>query len=303
MIDQFRGCLLGLAVGDALGTPVERLEAAEVQSRHGKVREMLGGGYLHLAPGGVTEETELMLAVLDSYIETRHFDPIDVAERFLAWYRSGPREIDGLTREACENLLYGYNFERAGYDAWQAMPDSMRQGSASLPRGAPTGLLHYHDHIHLIGESRVVSGITHYDERCKLACVCFNLAIAHLLLVGAEGLLDELLEFIEPRNTPLAYSLRAVSGMGERDLRSTPHVLDALQSSLWAAIYCTEFEEGLTLLAGRGGDAGTICATAGALLGARFGADAIPERWLKPLQYRERIDSGARQLFELCEES
>jgi ADP-ribosyl-[dinitrogen reductase] hydrolase len=77
--------------------------------------------------------------------------------------------------------------------------------------------------------------------------------------------------------------------------------VDTLVTALWAALFCDEFEEGLTLLLGRGGNADTVGAVGGALLGARFGADAIPARWLEPLQDRQRIDDGARRLYKLSQ--
>jgi len=302
MVDQFRGCLLGAACGDALGGPLEFVDAAEIARHYGAGREMTGGGWLKLQPGQVTDDTQQMLCVLDSYLECRGFDPQDIADRLLDWYRAGPIDVGNLTREACENLLYGYNFERSGRDAWDAVPEGSRLGNGSLMRAAPTGLLRYPDNIRLIGESRVISGITHYDERCKLACACLNLALGHLLLIGIDGLLAELSEFIEPRNTVIGYALQAIPSLQPRDLRSTGYVVDTLQSALWAALYCDEFEEGLTLLLNLGGDTDTLGAVGGALLGTRFGVGAIPQRWLKPLEHRERIDLAARKLFEMSQE-
>lgn len=301
MLSQFRGCLLGLACGDALGAPLEFTSAADIARQHGFVREMLGGGRLGLRVGQTTDDTQHMLCVLESYVECGGFDPHDIAERLLDWYRSGPVDVGNLTLEACEKLLFGYPFERAGYEAWESVREGLRLGNGSLVRAAPTGLLHFHDNVHLIGESRVISSITHYDERCKLACAALSLALAHLLLVGVDGLLDELLEFVEPRNTVLGYNLRAIPTLGVAELRTTGYVLDTLQSALWAALYCDEFEEGLTLLVNRGDDADTVGAVAGALLGARFGVEAIPARWLDVLEDRERIDRGARKLYELAQ--
>ncbi|MDQ3023642.1 MAG: ADP-ribosylglycohydrolase family protein, partial [bacterium] len=116
MLDQFRGCLLGLACGDALGAPLEFLSAAEVAAKHGTVTEMLGGGWLNLRPGQVTDDTQMTLCVAESYIENGGFAPQDIADRFVEWYRTGPVDIGNLTRTACENLQYGYNFERAGFE-------------------------------------------------------------------------------------------------------------------------------------------------------------------------------------------
>lgn len=302
MLDQFRGCLLGLAVGDALGAPVEFVDAAEIALRYGKLTEMAGGGWLELKPGQVTDDTQMMLCVLESYCACAGFDPHDVADRLLAWYRAGPVDVGNMTRDACENLLFGYNFERAGRDAWEARPPGMRMGNGSLARAAPTGLFRYPDNMRLIGESRVISGITHYDERCKLSCVALNLAIQHLLLVGVDGLLDELIEYVEPRNTVIGYALRAIPTLRPSELRTSGYVVDTLQSALWAAIYCDEFEEGLVLLVNRGGDADTVGAVAGALLGTRFGIDAIPRRWLEPLENREQVGRLALKLYDLAQE-
>jgi ADP-ribosyl-[dinitrogen reductase] hydrolase len=303
MLDQFRGCLLGLACGDALGAPLEFMSAADIRSKHGVVTEMLGGGWLHLRPGQVTDDTQMMLCILESHTETGGFDPQDIADRFAEWYIGGPPDIGNLTRSACELLRQGYNFERAGEAAWRTAPENARLGNGSLMRCAPTALFRYHDELRLIGESRVISGITHWDECCKLACVVQNLAIAHLMLVGVDGLLDELLEFIAPRNATLGAALRAIPGLRTDELRTTGYVVDTLQSALWTVIYVESFEEGLTLVVNRGDDADTVGAVAGALLGARFGVDSIPARWLEVLQYRQRIERAAERLFQVTMQS
>ena len=302
MIDQFRGCMLGLAVGDALGAPLEFMSAAEIARKHGLVTEMLGGGWLNLKPGQFTDDTEQTLCLVESYFAVGGFDPQDIADRLLAWYAAGPRDVGNMTRAACQNLAAGYNFERAGRDAWAATREQSRLGNGSLMRAAPTGLVRYHDDIHLVGESRVISGITHFDECCKLACVCLNMALAHLLLVGVDGLLEELLDFIGPRHQVLADALRVIPSLNVQDLRTSGYVVDTLQSALWAAIYCTSFEEGLVLLVNRGDDADTVGAVGGALLGTRIGVGEIPERWLSVLAERERIDTLARGLFKLSQE-
>ncbi|MCC7478147.1 ADP-ribosylglycohydrolase family protein [bacterium] len=300
LAEQFRGCLLGLACGNAIGAPLDRLSMAEIDQRFGNVRQMQPGGWRDKPAGSMTGDAQMMLCVLESYCETGVFNAVDVAERFREWYRQGPRDLGETTREACENLVFGYNFERAGFEAWQSMPESMRMGSGSLVRAAPTGLRRYHDNVHLIGESRVISGITHYDERCKLACVALNLAIAHLLLVGTDGLLEEVLDFIEPRNTVLGYALRNIPDRTGEELQTDGDVLHTLQAGLWAVINCSTFEEGVLLLVNRGTASSQVGAVAGALLGARFGVGAIPPLWLQALNGREQIDRLSRRLYELA---
>jgi len=148
----------------------------------------------------------------------------------------------------------------------------------------------------------VISGITHYDETCKMACVALNLGIAHLLMADAHGLLDEILAFVGPRNNLLREALEVLPQLGVDDLKTSGYVVDTLQAAMWAAVYCTDFEEALVLLVNLGGDTDTVAAVAGALLGARFGVDGIPERWLDVLQDRKWIDDSARRLYAMCED-
>jgi ADP-ribosyl-[dinitrogen reductase] hydrolase len=283
MIDQFRGGMLGLALGEALGA------AADVPAGPAQPWR-LGAG------------AEQMLCLAESYLETGGFDPQDFADKLLAWFNAAPRSVDRLTREACLNLQKGYNFERAGRDAWELAPAVWRLGGGSLVRALPTGLVRYPDDIHLVGESRVASGVTHYDERCKLACVCFNLAAAHLLMVGADGLIEELLDFIAPRHQGLAEVLHVIPRLNVAGLCTTGQALDTLQAALWASIFCTDFAEGARILTGQGGAVPVLGAAGGALLGARFGIEAIPAEWLARLAGRERVDMAARRLFMLCQE-
>ena len=172
-----------------------------------------------------------------------------------------------------------------------------------VSRIAPVGLLHYHDEIHLIGQSRVVCGITHHDERCRITSACLALAISHLLMADVHSLVDELLVFGEPRNPVVGNSIKATPIIGLGDLRTDGFVQDTLQAALWVTIFCDSFEEGLVLLANMGGQASTVCSVAGALLGTRFGVDTIPKRWLDVLQKRSEIDQAARWLYELAEYS
>jgi ADP-ribosylglycohydrolase len=237
--------------------------------------------------------------VLDSYCECAAFDPLDMAERLTDWYRYNPGIADAQTGEALRRLAEGYTFERASRDAWAALSPRRRQNAACLLRAAPTGLLRYHDDARLVGESRVVCGLTHHDETCKLACSVLNLAIAHLLMVGTDGLVEELLIFAAPRHAGLTDALRAVASLQPRDLRGGG-VVEELQSALWATIYPDEMDEALGLLLAREGHDRTACALAAALLGARLGAEAIPADWIAELSCRARIETAGARLYELA---
>ena len=88
--DRFRGTLLGLAVGEALGTPAEFLTAEQIVERHGVITEMIGGGVYDVAPGEITDATEMMLCVAGSLADNGAFEPEDImaALRRAGWTAS-----------------------------------------------------------------------------------------------------------------------------------------------------------------------------------------------------------------------
>src|SRR3990172_8488667 len=106
-LGRFQGCLIGLAVGDALGAPLEFMTEAEIARQYGPVREYRGGGWLGLAPGEYTDDTQMMLCIARSIVAQGRFDPADVAERFVVWLAGGPKDAGNTTRRAIELLKGG----------------------------------------------------------------------------------------------------------------------------------------------------------------------------------------------------
>jgi ADP-ribosyl-[dinitrogen reductase] hydrolase len=299
--DQFCGCVLGLAVGDALGGPALRQTPAQLRVEHGVLRDMAGGGRRQLRPGETTDATALMLCALDSYNVRGAFDPHDIAECFAATARSPHLALGPSTAAACRFLAEGYAFERAAQLAYARVGPAQRLSGDCLPRVVPTGLLHYHDDLHLIGETRVVCSITHLAELCRMSCVALNLALQHMLLVGTGGLLEELIVYVEPRSAELAQWLKRVPNLRPERLDATGHVAAVLQAALWAALYCTSLEEGLVLVVNCGGEAPLLGSVAGALLGARFGVEAVPARWRERLEGWDTLDRAAGRMFALSQ--
>jgi ADP-ribosylglycohydrolase len=284
MLDQFRGCLLGLACAERFGA-----DSAAVPAES--------------AP--LESATSQMLCVLESYCDAGGFDPHDMADRLAsAWGGGASRPViaadSTVLAGAIARLRLGYNFERASFEAWNAAEPAQRLEGACLLRAAPTGLLRYFDNIHLVGESRVVCAITHHDELCRFACAIFNMALAHLMLVGGDGLLDELLEFAGPRNAVLRDAIRVLPTLQPAALRCSENVVDMLQTGLWLAQYCDTLEEALTVLQAAAGSQPGQAALCGALLGVRTGTEGIPAEWLDDLMEGARIERGARRLYELA---
>src|SRR5215213_2029948 len=113
--DRYAGCLLGLACGDALGGPVEFESRSEIERRYsGGLREFVGGGWLHLAPGEITDDTQMTLALARSLADCPDLDMEDLTARFLGWLGSKPKDIGGTTRTALHLLEKGVPWQEAG---------------------------------------------------------------------------------------------------------------------------------------------------------------------------------------------
>ncbi len=209
--------------------------------------------------------------VARSYRDYRGFSAEDLSERLLGWFRASGIKPDSMTGEAMQLLGHGYTFERAAADARLLQPPESRLSDRGLLRTLPAGLVRYHDDIHLIGEARLICGITHAEEDCKMASVALNLALAHLLMVGTDGLIEEVLEFVEPRSPEFGRQLGEIPSLKPAELRFSGRATDTVQAALWLAYYCDSFSELDTIIGIHEGDAETLLPLASALIGAHVG--------------------------------
>jgi ADP-ribosyl-[dinitrogen reductase] hydrolase len=246
LVEQFRGCLFGLVHGASLGEELE-------PSRRGTA--------------------QFTMTVLDSYNARGAFNPQDIAEGMADVWRRPETKSDRLSARALQLVSQGYSFERASQLALLQTESQEHAAPECLPRVIPAGLLHYYDDLRLIGESRVITGITHPVEICKTAAVVLNLGLQHMLLVGIGGLLEELVVFLERRSPVAAAALAA--GPAGRVACETPAVLRVLRNALWTAVYSDTVQEGFARAMHQTESPATSGAIAGALLGARFGIDEI----------------------------
>jgi ADP-ribosyl-[dinitrogen reductase] hydrolase len=297
--ERFRGAILGLAIGDAFGAPVEGAEPGTF----GPVTEIAGGG--GLATGEWTDDTAMALCLAESIIACRGFDPVDQMDRYLRWYREGYMSatgscvgIGGTTRASIERYA-------ATGKAFAGSDDPSTAGNGSLMRLAPVPLYWWKRPelaVHFAAES---SRTTHAAREAIDACRFFAALIAGALL-GAPK--NELLSAhyapasVDWNDAPLAASIAEVSaGSFKRrqppEIVSTGHVVRTLEAALWAFHRGESFEEGLRLVVNLGGDADTAGAVYGQLAGAFHGAEAIPARWIAALARRDAIESAAERLY------
>jgi len=298
--DRYRGVLLGLACGDALGGPVEFKSRAEVAELHpGGLRDFVGGGWLSLAPGEITDDTQMTLAIARSLAETGTLDMNDIATRFIEWARSDPKDIGLTTRAALNALGSGVPWDEAGRRV-SGFASGNAAGNGAVMRCAPVALRYRRDPDALIAASKSIALITHADPRCQAAAVAVNLMIRHLLEGGATGdLPGSVLQSIDEPETREA--LRRAPDLRREQVRSGGFVLDTMQAALWSLLQTDSLEEAVITAVNLGADTDTTGAVTGALAGAAYGASAIPSRWSDQVQHREELSGLAERLLELAE--
>jgi len=299
-VDSATGALLGLACGDALGRPVEFQTPEQISQQFGIVTAMLGNGTHNEPEGTVTDDTEMALCIARSLIEQQTFDGQDIAERFLEWYNSGPFDIGLMTADALSEYKSGTSWRDAGKVVWERRHEESNAGNGSVMRCVPHALAFADDEETLERVSRHSSAITHYDPRCTYGCVILNRTVAGYLRNDSDPLADAIAlveedapgELIEPLKLLPEYTDESV-------LENTGYVVHTLETALFDAMTADSAEEAIVTAVNRGGDTDTIGAVAGAIAGARFGASALPNHWLEPLQYSSKLEQLAKALVTM----
>ncbi|MCM8748419.1 ADP-ribosylglycohydrolase family protein [Thermomicrobiaceae bacterium CFH 74404] len=297
--DRFRGCLAGLAVGDALGATVELCSASEIRARFGVHREIIGGGWLSLAPGEVTDDTEMALCIARSIVELGRVEPGDIARRFVEWFLRGPKDVGTTVARVLSRIAAGERWEEAAERVYRAAP-YRAAGNGSLMRTAPVALFHAWRPRELVQASLEVSRITHAHPEAMWACVALGQAIATAIQANAapaEALLAAAAAVPEPA---VRRAVEDAPALDPETAATSGYVLNTLRIALWAVSCHGSFEDAVVAAVNLGGDADTAGAVTGALAGARAGITGIPQRWLGVLRGRAELVALADRLLDLA---
>lgn len=290
--DRFRGCLLGLAVGDALGAPFDLLDAAVIARKHAPITALVGGGRFKLKPGEYTGHTQMALCLADSLAENGNFDAADIGARFVAWGKTDPPDIGNHMRAVLERIGRGTDWKASSATVQRLTPTSA--DNASLARGVPVVLFNYKNPAARLENSRVQSEITHAHQECQWSSALVNSFVAQAMGTGVrDAALDRALEECKGAPGHLRKRVTLAPGKEKTDLVTGSYVLDTADCALWAMMNSDNFEHALVEAVSLGGDTDAIGAVCGAMAGAFYGARDIPERWLSALQDRERLTALA----------
>ncbi|MCK9984819.1 MAG: ADP-ribosyl-[dinitrogen reductase] hydrolase [Azoarcus sp.] len=277
------GAYLGLAVGDALGATVEFLTPSEIRHQYGELRDIVGGGWLRLAAGQVTDDTQMSLALGAAILESGGWDLRNIAGHWLVWLKSKPIDVGNTCRRG---------LVRYGRDGSLASPFSDGDaGNGALMRNLPAVLYAFSDGALLERCSIEQAHVTHNHPLSDAATLCFARMLADLL---AGGHWRDNLAKLRAHAKALVEAHRQFR-FDPYPKRATGYVVDTAQTVLHAFFATDSFESCLIRTVNCGGDADTTGAIAGMLAGAHYGVDAIPARWIKRLD-RDVRDAIMRQV-------
>jgi ADP-ribosyl-[dinitrogen reductase] hydrolase len=300
--DRANGVLLGLACGDALGRPVEFKPPHRIAEEHGRVTEMLADGTHRQPAGTITDDTELALCIARSLAEQGQFEPPAVVDRFVEWYDSDPFDIGGLTAATLRRLAVGGDWDEIGIEEWKHLPEGQNAGNGSVMRCAPYGVAFDSNMEDLVTASRVSSAITHTDPRCQWSCVVLNVTIAGVLnddddpLSTALDVAEDAPAEVREAVTSIQNVLSGDIDPNTVDLKNNGYVVTTLQAGLYHALTAETAEEAIIDAVMMGGDTDTIAAVAGAVAGARFGGEALPDRWLNEITETDELTELSHSL-------
>ena len=292
--DRYVGCMIGLAVGDAIGTTVEFKPRGSFEP----LDDMIGGGPFSLAKGQWTDDTSMALCLAHSLVECDGFDPLDQMNRYLMWREEGYMssrdtafDIGGTTSDALDEFM-------ATGKPYCGPTEISASGNGSLMRLAPIPLYFRHDKklaIEMSGES---SRTTHGSILCIEACRLFGAMLVTALSGAAkedillghglnEIVSDEIAEIAEG-----AYFQKDISA-----IRGTGYVVESLDAALWCFRNTDSFRDAVLAAANLGDDADTTAAICGQIAGAYYGIGGIPKTWVDSIYQGRQISRVARKLF------
>jgi ADP-ribosyl-[dinitrogen reductase] hydrolase len=287
IIERAGGAYLGLAIADALGATVEFMTPREIEARYGTHDRIIGGGWLRLHAGQVTDDTTMSLALGASILEQGRVEAASVAEAFSRWMRDKPVDIGHTVRRGIVHYRttgetsVAYDDHGAGNGAcMRALPVAL----ATL--GAPAGVIQ--------DAATAQAHVTHNNALSDEATLCV-IGLVQAALRGACKLeIETLIEDFVRRCPEFHFHRRRIDNPGG-------YIVETLRAVFQAFARNGDFESAVVDVVNRGGDADTTGAILGMICGAVYGPSAIPVRWLDRLNshIRERCRGQAEALVRL----
>ena len=299
------GCLFGQAVGDALGMGAEFLDKESVAKRYPNglrhyddISYSIGRGF---KPGDYTDDTEMMECILWSLNKEGHYDLMDIAQFFRRWLEYGPADVGLQTASVLRNPLYRTDPLGVSKSVWEESGRTLA-GNGGVMRTSVMGVLK--GNVEEMAAD--VCRLTHYDPRCVGSSVIVSMVIHQLVYHDYTMTPDEVMQLGRKYDDSIEYYVQRATDSDIACLmldekRKRGYTLKAMGAALWALWHPTNFVDGLVAIVNEGGDADTNGAPAGAILGARFGYNAIPAEYTEGLNRYKDLKREFEKLISIIQ--
>ena len=268
-----QGCLLGQLAGDSLGSLVEFQSPEEIQFKYpAGVRDLGDSETWNTIAGQPTDDSEMALALARVLVRHKRYDPTLALEAYVDWLNSGPFDCGFTTRSGLQ-----------GERDWDS------QANGAMMRISPLGIFGASYELEQVAEWACEdAALTHPHPVCQQANSLYASSITYAVRIGCES--QELYERIKTwaENIPAEPTLisaidSAITSPPADYMHQQGWVLTAFRNALWQLLHAENLEEAVVDTVHRGGDTDTNAAICGALLGAVYGREAVPERWVDQL--------------------
>lgn len=254
------GSLLGFAIGDAMGATTEFMSQGEIHRKYGEVKDIIGGGWLNLKPGEVTDDTQMMTIVAKARMKNVELFTQSCCSGFVDWLSKGPKDVGGACRAA---ILQG---GRKSPDEWMRLSMERQEAHQRLDLGNGAVMralfLALNNEPSLaVHQGRLTHNNPTSDMYIRDYCYAVHMALSTpTMWDGDKGHL----RLMEP----------------------TGHVKNSVNNAIFWSFNALNFREAILGPVNHGGDADTIAALTGGIAGAHFGENHIPKKWIDALDHR-----------------
>jgi ADP-ribosyl-[dinitrogen reductase] hydrolase len=276
--DRALAAFLGFAVGDALGATVEFMTKREITAQYGIHRNIIGGGWLRLAPGRVTDDTEMALMLGRSLVRRGELDVRDVCDEFAEWLKAGPTDVGNTCRRGIRRYITQGTIEGPFFDG--------DAGNGAAMRILPVALATVGHPDRATRWSLAQGHITHHHPLSDDASLTLVRMLHGLLSGGGKRAVREIADALIDRHR--IFRFEPYQG------QSSGYIIDTMQTVLHFYFGTDSFADCVIQTVNQGGDADTTGALAAMLAGATYGMAAIPATWLVKLDRKVAAEIRAQ---------